>query len=138
MTANTIGQRMTSQRKLLLDIIRGSIDHLNADEIYRLARERDKRISLSTVYRNLSLLKETGYIAERRLGDEQHYYELNIAPQHHHLVCTECGKVFEFESQFTAMMKDAVEAASQFTVTHIEIDMKGYCSKCKERCNHNA
>lgn len=133
MAIQIIGQRMTSQRRLLLNIIRGANGHLDADELFRQAKEKDPRISLSTVYRNLSLLKEVGLVAERHLGEDHHHYEINVAPHHHHLVCVECGEVFEFESQLAEKMKDTVEEASHFKVTHIEINMQGYCENCKKQ-----
>lgn len=133
MAIETIGQRMTSQRRLLLDIIRSSNEHLDADELYRQAKEKDSRISLSTVYRNLSLLKDVGLVAERHLGKEHHHYEINIAPHHHHLICIKCGDVFEFESPFTEKMIATVEEASQYSVTNIEVNMQGYCRECREK-----
>jgi len=54
-------RRMTSQRELLLGIIQER-GHLDADEIYRLAKRRNPRLSLSTVYRTLNLLKELGLV----------------------------------------------------------------------------
>jgi len=132
MTDKPIGQRMTSQRKLLLEIIRNSNGHLEADEILRLAREKDDRISLSTVYRNLNLLKESGLVVERHLGEEHHHYELNTGPDHQHLICTECGDVFEFKSQFGEKMMSEAENASKFKITHIEIDMIGLCPGCQK------
>ena len=74
MPTKLIGQRMTSQRRLLLNIIRNADGHLDADELFRQAKEKEPRISLSTVYRNLNLLKEVGLVAERRLGEGHHRY----------------------------------------------------------------
>jgi len=133
MPTKLIGQRMTSQRRLLLNIIRNADGHLDADELFRQAKEKEPRISLSTVYRNLNLLKEVGLVAECHLGEGHHRYEINLAPQHHHLICIDCGEIYEFESQFTDKMKAAVEEASQFKVTQIEIYMQGYCPKCQEK-----
>ncbi|MFO8102162.1 MAG: Fur family transcriptional regulator [Dehalococcoidia bacterium] len=133
MATKSIGQRMTSQRKLLLDIIRHAKGHLDADEIYRLSREKDAHISLSTVYRNLNLLKEAGLVLERHLGEDHHYYELNVRPMHHHLVCVECGEVFEFKCEFTEQMKREVEKTSHFRITGVEVEMRGYCPKCQEK-----
>jgi len=133
MPTKLIGQRMTSQRRLLLNIIRNADEHLDADELFRQAKEKEPRISLSTIYRNLNLLKEVGLVVERYLGEGHHRYEINLAPQHHHLICSECGEVFEFESQFTEKMKTAVEEASQFKVNKIEIYMRGLCPECQEK-----
>ena len=48
----------TLQRQLLLDTLREAKGHLDARELYRQAMEKDPRISLATVYRNLRLFKE--------------------------------------------------------------------------------
>lgn len=130
MASESIGQRMTQQRRLLLDIIQDAGDHLDADELFRRAKERDSRISLSTVYRNLSLLKELGLVAERHFIEDHHHYEIKNSTEHSHLICRSCGEVFEFESPLTEEIKDAVEEIQQFQVTDIEVNMHGYCVEC--------
>ncbi|MCJ7807105.1 MAG: transcriptional repressor, partial [Dehalococcoidia bacterium] len=70
------GQRVTSQRRLILDILRHSEGHLDADELYRLAKEREPRISLATVYRNLNLFKELGLVEGRHFTEDHHHYEV--------------------------------------------------------------
>ncbi len=133
MTSGLSGHRMTTQRRLLLDLIRDSGEHLDADDLYRRAKEKDARISLSTVYRNLSLLKELGVVVERSLGEDHHYYEVNTEPEHHHLVCLGCGEIFEFSSTLTERMKSSVKKASRFHITRVEINMQGYCTDCQEK-----
>ncbi len=130
MATELIGQRMTSQRKLLLEIIRDAGGHLDADELFQKAKGRDPRISLSTIYRNLNLLKELDLVAERHFVEDHHHYELKDTAEHHHLVCRSCGEVFEFNSPLTPQMTKDVEETSQFQVTDIEINMQGYCPNC--------
>jgi Fur family ferric uptake transcriptional regulator len=50
----------------------------------RLAREREPRISLATVYRNLKLFKDLGLVAESTLGETHSHYELKGKTGHHH------------------------------------------------------
>jgi len=127
------GRPVTNQRSLLLDIIRQANRHLDADELYRLAKKREPRISLATVYRNLKLFKELGLIAERKLGDTHSHYEIRGAADHHHLVCLGCGQVIEFESPFIAKATDKIKRENDFDVTSIQLKMEGYCSKCKKK-----
>ena len=51
---------LTTQRRLLLDILREAEGHLDARELFQRAIDKDPRISLATVYRNLRLFKELG------------------------------------------------------------------------------
>ena len=54
--------RWTRQRQVILDVLTHGEGHLNADEIYVRARTRDPRLSLSTVYRTLNILRRAGVI----------------------------------------------------------------------------
>ena len=79
------GIRLTRQRELLFELIHNSHRHLNADQLYELAKERDPKINRVTVYRTLKLLKEEGLVDELDLmhyqGD-QHYYETRLKREH--------------------------------------------------------
>ncbi len=127
------GKRITPQRKLLLEVIRQGEGHLDADDIYRLARERDPRISLSTVYRNLNLLAELGVISVLHLDEEHHHYEPRDASDHYHLICSECGAVVEFDSALVGRLMAEVSEAQDFFIERAHIDLVGLCAKCRAR-----
>ena len=125
------GQRITHQRKLLLDLLRQSEGHLDADQLYRLAKEREPRLSLSTVYRTLRLFKELGLVEERHFIEDHHHYEAKGQAEHHHLVCLGCGMVVEFEHPLTDRMKERVSKQSGFEILGAEVYMEGYCERCR-------
>ncbi len=125
------GQRIPTQRRLLLDLLRHTEGHLDADELYRLAKDREPRISLSTVYRSLRLFKELGLVEERRFAEEHHHYEAKGDVEHHHLICLGCGKVIEFEHPLTAKIKDDVSSQSGFDIVGAEFYIEGYCESCR-------
>ena len=126
------GKRSTSQRKLLLKLIRQAGGHLDADDLYRRAREREPGISLSTVYRNLKLFKELGLVEERHFADEHHHYEVKAPVEHHHVVCLGCGVVVEFVNPLAERMKRQVGKDNGFQITGAEIRMEGYCADCRD------
>jgi len=123
---------VTSQRRLLLSIMREAGRHLDAKEVYRRASERDPNISLATVYRNLHLFKERGLINERHLGQARCYYEMKRLGEHQHLVCESCGQMIEFESPLIRKLVEEVQSKNNFSVTKVELYLEGYCHKCKE------
>jgi len=129
---NTTGLRVTKQRALILEIIRRGQGHLDADEVYRQAREKQPRFSLSTVYRTLQLLKKLGLVEEVHFDEAHHHYEVKPSAEHHHLVCLGCGKVIEFGYPLTRYVKRNVTEAHDFEITGTEIRMTGYCSRCRQ------
>ena len=91
--------RLTRQRQILLDLIDKTGQHLDAESLYQLAREKDPKLNRVTVYRTLKLLKEGGLVDELDLmhqAGEQHYYETRRKQEHAHIICLSCGKVEEF------------------------------------------
>jgi len=128
---NIAGTRVTDQRALILEIIQQGQGHLDADEIYRRARLKKPRISLSTVYRTLQRLKELGLVEELHLDETHHCYEVKPSTEHHHLVCLGCGRVIEFQYPLSRYVKRNVTEAKDFEVVDTEIRMAGYCSQCR-------
>lgn len=127
---NTTGMRVTHQRALIMDIIRQG--HMDADEVYRQARQKQPRLSLSTVYRTLQKLKELGLVEELHFNENHHHYEIKQPVGHHHLVCLGCGKILEFECPLSEKMKEDVTHQKGFEVTGTEVHMTGYCSDCRQ------
>ena len=127
------GKRVTSQRMLVLQILGESKGHLDASEIFQRARRRDARLSLSTVYRTLGVLKETGVVRELHLDDEHHHYELRGRDEHSHLVCSTCGRVVEVESAGFAEVAKATGRAHGFEVTSAHVELTGHCARCRDQ-----
>lgn len=129
---NAPGIRITHQRALILKVIRHGQGHLDADEIYHRAREKQPRLSLSTVYRTLQRLKKLGLVEELHFAEEHHHYELKLSAEHHHLTCLGCGQVVEFRYPLARLVKRNVPEVKNFAITAIELHMAGYCAKCRQ------
>ncbi len=127
------GLRMTSQRALILDVISQGGEHLDADEVYQLARQRQPNLSLSTVYRNLQMLKRLDLVKELHFDESHHHYEAKPSAEHHHLVCLDCGEVVEFGCALSRKMQQEVAHKKGFKVTGVEVHMTGFCSRCRHK-----
>src|SRR5579875_1898885 len=83
------GQRVTSQRLVILRELRRSRRHLTVDEIHAAVREELPGISLPTVYAVAELLVELGLADKLELGVGSWRYEAGTHP-HQHMVCRRC------------------------------------------------
>lgn len=128
------GVRLTRQRKILLDLIDQSGQHLDAENLYMMARERDPKLNRVTVYRTLKLLKEGGLVDELDLmhhSGDQHYYETRLKQEHAHVICLRCGKIEEFFGDLLQTMRDQIETHFGFKVVLARTEVGGYCSHCQ-------
>ena len=131
--AEKFSGRSTQQRKLILEIIKQINGHVDADEIYRQARQKSPNISLSTIYRNLKFFKELRLVEEHPLNGMRRYYESTSYSKHHHMVCLGCGRVFEFTCPSTERIKSRLCREENFKVTGVDVRLLGYCPDCQRR-----
>lgn len=128
------GVRLTRQRKILLDLIDGSGEHLDAEQLYQLAKEKDPKLNRVTVYRTLKLLKTGGLVDELDLmhhkGD-QHYYETRQKQEHAHIICLRCGRVEEYFGDPLQAMREQIENQFGFEIMLARTEVGGYCAHCQ-------
>ena len=123
---------MTPQRLLVLQILEEAEDHLDAEAIYERARERDPNVSLATVYRTLSKLKELGLVEQRYFARDhkREYYEVAGRREHYHFTCLGCGRVIEVHTSRIQQAKEEISRELGLVFTHACICFEGYCAEC--------
>ena len=124
--------RMTKQRAVILETLRGLCTHPTADELYAIVKKKLPRISLGTVYRNLDLLSSSGEINLLEQAGQQKRFDGNTMP-HYHVRCTVCGKVgdiFNAEANLPCLTNLDV---NHFTVYSADITFYGICKECEKQ-----
>lgn len=129
------GYKLTPQRRSIVDtIIKNEGKHLTAEEIYDEVKKDCPEIGLATVYRTILLLEEIGVIYKLDLNDGCSRYELAHAHEthrHHHLVCNECGKVYEVEADLLDELEEEIEKKYGFEILDHSVKFFGRCEQCK-------
>jgi Fur family ferric uptake transcriptional regulator len=128
------GVRLTRQRQILLALIDESGQHLDAEKLFQMAKEKDPKLNRVTVYRTLKLLKEGGLVDELDLmhyGGDQHYYETRTKQEHAHVICLRCGRVEEFFGEPLQRLRRQIETHFGFQILLARTEVGGYCSHCQ-------
>jgi Fur family transcriptional regulator, ferric uptake regulator len=126
------GLKSTRQRSLIIDAFFSLGGHLSVEELWSKVREQDAKVSVATVYRTMKLLAECGLAHARNFGDGQTRYEAAAGRDHHdHLICTECGRIVEFENDRIEAMQEAVARKHGFRVTSHKMELYGLCQACQ-------
>jgi Fur family ferric uptake transcriptional regulator len=129
-----IGLPVTHQREVVADVVFGSEGHLSVDDIAAVLRDRGERIGKATIYRTLDLLVRSRLVAEHDFGEGFKRYEhrLSSHPVHEHLICLECGKVAEFESNELFNVESRVRHEHGFMPVRRRLEIYGLCRECHE------
>jgi Fur family ferric uptake transcriptional regulator len=125
------GLKTTRQRERIVRAFFAAGRHVSAEELHRQIRATDPGIGLVTVYRTLKLLRAAGLATERQFGDAYARFDPRPADSpHHHLICTACGRIVEFEDGMLADLARRVKRARGFTVTEQRVELYGLCRAC--------
>lgn len=85
------GWRLTSQRRVIADVLVGDHLHLTADDVHAASQAVLPELSRATVYNTLNELVEMGELLEISVGPGPRRYDANVGVSHHHLACVSCG-----------------------------------------------
>jgi Fur family ferric uptake transcriptional regulator len=125
------GLKHTKQRELILTTFLEAKQHVTSEDLYQSVREQHPTIGYTTVYRTMKLLAEAGLATERHFDDGITRYETE-QEHHDHLVCTECGKIVEFESDVIEDAQDEIARRQGFKILRHRHELYGHCSDCRK------
>ncbi len=125
-----IAKKLTPQREAVLAVVREREDHPTANEIFAAARKRHPAISHATVYNSLRYLREMGLVREIGFGDSASRYD-GITDRHDHAICTNCGKLVDFELSEAADLMRAAARKSRFKPETVYLTLMGLCPDCR-------
>ncbi len=129
--AKSAGIKLTHQRLEIFREIAGSVEHPDAETVYRAVQVRVPTVSRDTVYRTLWKLRDLGLVTT--LGSRRQHvrFDANL-DHHHHYICTSCGLTRDFESASldAARLPDAVKRFGSVAATHVEV--RGLCRACQK------
>jgi Fur family ferric uptake transcriptional regulator/Fur family peroxide stress response transcriptional regulator len=123
------GQRVTSQRLVLNEVLGDLGRHVSAEEVVRAASDRLPGLSLPTVYATLDLFEELGLVRRVPAAGGAVLYDPRT-DEHAHLVCRNCGTVqdLEIEHDFEPLL--AAATASGAKAERAEVVVAGLCADC--------
>ena len=122
------GLKLTPQRLILIDILAEGTTHPSAQTLVQKAREKAPKISVSTVYYTLNLLKTLKLIKELDFYDMDNRYEANTA-DHLNLICVACGNIQDFMEGVPAS-SGKIEERTGFKAHEMRLEYYGYCKEC--------
>ena len=109
-------------------MLRKTKSHPGARWIYEQVRQEIPHISLGTVYRNLKLLQMDGKILRLEV-DMLGRFDSNTK-RHYHVLCTQCGAVFDVKLSLSRTFEDKVARETDFKITHHHLEFSGLCQNC--------
>lgn len=131
------GERVTKARRAVLEVLDGTEDHLNADEIAGRASTRAPGVHRATVYRALSTLRELGLVSHTHVGGAATVYHLTFLEPgrqrggHAHVQCTTCSRVIDVPSAVLDPLTTRLQRDLDFRLEPQHAALLGTCAACR-------
>jgi Fur family ferric uptake transcriptional regulator len=125
----TSGNRVTVDRRAVVEALEAGEDHLTAEQLAEVVWERHPDINLATVYRTLELLERLEIAFHVHLGHGPSRWHF-AGDVHHHLVCDECNRVVEIpDSTFDPLRRRLLDDTG-FVIDPHHFSLSGLCQAC--------
>ena len=126
------GQRpkLTRQREVVLKVVQNTVAHPTAAEVFDAARQLMPTISFATVYNSLRYLRDSGLVREVAFGNGASRYDGETS-RHDHAVCSQCGKLVDFDLPATVDLMRSAARSSRFKAESVHLTLVGICPDCR-------
>lgn len=126
------GVKLTYQRLEIFRALAQSLAHPDAEMVFQAVHARMPTLSLDTIYRTLSLLKDLGVVNPIGPRRESMRFDANLA-RHHHYVCLRCGMTRDFESPALNELRLPGSLSSLGSVSTVQVEVRGFCGACGKK-----
>ncbi len=126
------GYRLTAARQAILAALAAAGEHPTADALAAAVHQAAPGVGRMTVYRTLDLLCDLGLLRPVYQGTGAAHYVLLLDGHHHHLVCSRCRRVIEFDDCALGELAETVARRYGFVVEGHLLEFYGRCAACGE------
>lgn len=126
-----IAKRLTKQKKIISDIVVNSSTHPTAEDIYLQVKKKINNISLTTIYRNLNELAQSGTIKRIILGDDKDRFD-KTTTNHYHIKCSKCGKLEDINIPYLKKQDEYAKKISGYNIKSHDTIFMGICKDCSK------
>ncbi|CAA9339536.1 MAG: Zinc uptake regulation protein Zur [uncultured Friedmanniella sp.] len=122
--------RRTRQRAAVDEILSHLEEFRTAQQIHDVLRHQGDSVGLTTVYRTLQAMVDSGELDALRTDDGETAYRRCSRGHHHHLVCRSCGRTVEVSGPAVERWASAVADEHGFREVSHDLEIFGTCRSC--------
>ncbi|OOF65822.1 ferric iron uptake transcriptional regulator [Rodentibacter sp. Ppn85] len=124
-----VGLKITEPRLTILALMQNhKNEHFSAEDVYKILLEKGSDIGLATVYRVLNQFDEAHILIRHNFEGNKSVFELAPTKHHDHIICEDCGKVFEFSDNLIEQRQKEISEQYGIKLKAHSLYLYGKCS----------
>jgi len=127
------GPRNTRQRSAISSLLKEVNGFHSAQSLHAMLRDRGESLGLTTVYRTLQALADSGEIDVMRQDTGEQLFRRCGEGHHHHLVCRNCGAAVEVDGPAVESWAERVAREHGYVEVSHTLEIVGTCAACARR-----
>ncbi|MBN2719627.1 MAG: transcriptional repressor [Proteobacteria bacterium] len=131
-TLKEAGVKITHQRLEIFREVASSLNHPDAETLFRNVRKKLPTISLDTVYRALWLMVDLGLLTTLGASRDRTRFDANME-SHHHFVCSVCGMTHDFYDAGFDRLPVPEKVMEIGKAESVQVRIKGICMRCMRK-----
>lgn len=131
------GLKITEPRLTILSLMQEhKNEHFSAEDVYKILLDQGSEIGLATVYRVLNQFDEAHILIRHNFEGNKSVFELALTEHHDHIICEDCGKVFEFSDNIIEQRQREISEKYGIKLKTHSLYLYGKCSDINH-CDEN-
>ncbi len=127
----TAGYKLTPARRAVLEVLATpGGEHLSHPQILAEGQKIYPKLGRATVYRTMEVLVKLRLVRPLYLNEPTQRF-VSAEGGHHHLVCSNCGQVVEFEHCTVDQLTSELSATYHFQISSHLLEFHGLCAACQ-------
>jgi Fur family ferric uptake transcriptional regulator len=124
------GHKLTLPRLAVIEVLETYPEHLTHIQILEEGQKIYPKLSRATVYRTMELLVALNLVRPLYLNDPTQRF-VSASGGHHHLVCSNCGTILEFDYCTADQLTQKLSEQYQFQINSHLLEFQGICQDCQ-------
>lgn len=125
------GFKLTHARLTVLDVLERAGGHVTSTELLEKVMAADASIGRASVFRALDLFTRLALVRPTYIDSSvTPTYVLMPGGHHHHIICTQCNRVIEFEHCGLKPLQTELEQRLHVQLSGHLLEFYGLCADC--------
>lgn len=127
----SVNLRKTPARTAVNEFLLNSSSPVDVEQVIKYLRSKNLNTNKVTVYRIMDFMFENGIVNRLEFGEGKYRYELQ-KDDHHHLICTNCGRIEDVEDKYMEEFEREIKQRKGFLVKSHSLEFFGLCHLCQD------